>query len=293
MSDNEGHCLSKRIDELEVALEEKEYVWQAKYDLLIQDYEQKWGLSMRQSEQIVALKEREEDLVRNCARANAEKEILQVERDKWKAGCTCIVPDDYDADCANKKFGDRYGYDWEYRGATTLKAIIAEKDSLVETLHEEILALETGQAALTAELKSRCCCKFDDNNQIIISWCAHHLQLKNNTEQRIKELQEGLEKIFLCSDAPSCHRIVEHLQAELKQWQLALKVQELEESRDEWKRQWQLTEARNKAAEDRIKELTEALEKIETMPCECSQDCAPDSCDKMQEIAQATLGGKE
>jgi chromosome segregation ATPase len=42
---------------------------------------------------------------------------------------------------------------------------------------------------------------------------------------------------------------------------LALKVQELEESRDEWKRQWQLTEARNKAAEDRIKELTEALEK--------------------------------
>jgi DNA repair exonuclease SbcCD ATPase subunit len=110
---------------------------------------------------------------------------------------------------------------------------------------------------------------------------------------RIKELQEALEKIFLCSDAPSCHRIVEQLQAELKQWQLALKVQELEESRDEWKRQWQLTEARNKAAEDRIKELTEALEKIETMPCECSQDCAPDSCDKMQEIAKATLGGKK
>jgi chromosome segregation ATPase len=84
---------------------------------------------------------------------------------------------------------------------------------------------------------------------------------------RIKELQEALEKILLCSDAPSCHRIVEHLQAELKQWRdsrdgvmseneaLALKVQELEESRDEWKRQWQLTEARNKAAEDRIKEL--------------------------------------
>ena len=37
---------------------EKEEDWQLKYDLLIADYEQKWGLSMRQDEQIAALTEK-------------------------------------------------------------------------------------------------------------------------------------------------------------------------------------------------------------------------------------------
>jgi hypothetical protein len=41
---------------------EKEADWQLKYDILGQDYEQKWGLSMRQAEQIAALQARIKEL---------------------------------------------------------------------------------------------------------------------------------------------------------------------------------------------------------------------------------------
>ena len=44
--------------EAETALAEKDVDWQLKYDILINDYEQKWGLSMRLQEQIVALTKR-------------------------------------------------------------------------------------------------------------------------------------------------------------------------------------------------------------------------------------------
>jgi len=44
------------------ALAERESDWQLKYDLLMLDYEQKWGLSMRQAEQIAALQARIEAL---------------------------------------------------------------------------------------------------------------------------------------------------------------------------------------------------------------------------------------
>jgi chromosome segregation ATPase len=132
----------------------------------------------------------------------------------------------------------------------------AEKDSLVETLHEEILALETGQAALTARIKEL---ELLTKSQTGLLEVWH--DKGERLEKRIKEMEEAnsqlakavvekhltsedlieaLEKILLCSDAPSCHRIVEHLQAELKQWRdsrdgvmaenekLALKVKELE-----------------------------------------------------------------
>jgi chromosome segregation ATPase len=238
MSDNEGHCLSKRVDELEAALEEKEYVWQSKYDLLIQDYEQKWGLSMRQAETITALQEQ----------VNNDDEI---------------------------------------------------KASYRETLGKLVpleLEMKKQITALTAEVKAEI---------EVREAMSRHI---TRCEARIKELQEALEKIFLCSDAPSCHRIVEQLQAELKQWRdsrdgvmaeteaLALKVQELEESRDGWKRQWQLTEARNKAAEDRIKELTEALESIRSAVRVVTEAKDHDlSIDPEWVIVktQAALGGKK
>jgi len=46
------------VSEVDAALAEKEQDWQTKYDLQTADYEQKWGLSMRQDEQIAALTER-------------------------------------------------------------------------------------------------------------------------------------------------------------------------------------------------------------------------------------------
>jgi hypothetical protein len=149
-----------------------------------------------QEEQIAALEEREEDLVRNCARANAEKDILQTERDKWKAKCTCIVPDDYDADYANKIFGDRYGYDWEYRGVTTLKATIAEKEELIKKWR---LACEAGTDA-----HKRYCdeiAAFTEKNEEIKDDMARAILAMNDQvfliaalTARIKELTEALEK---------------------------------------------------------------------------------------------------
>jgi hypothetical protein len=146
--------------------------------------------------QIAALEEREEDLVRNCARANAEKDILQTERDKWKAKCTCIVPDDYDADYANKIFGDRYGYDWEYRGVTTLKATIAEKEELIKKWR---LACEAGTDA-----HKRYCdeiAAFTEKNEEIKDDMARAILAMNDQvfliaalTARIKELTEALEK---------------------------------------------------------------------------------------------------
>lgn len=43
---------------------------------------------------------------------------------------------------------------------------------------------------------------------------------------------------------------------------LQARIRELEESRDEWKRQWRLMEAGNKMAEGKVTELEGALEKI-------------------------------
>ena len=56
-SDLIAHCgrQDQKIRELEAALAEKEADWQLKYDLLIHDYEQKWGLSNRLQEQITDL----------------------------------------------------------------------------------------------------------------------------------------------------------------------------------------------------------------------------------------------
>jgi hypothetical protein len=156
--------------------------------------------------QIAALEEREEDLVRNCARANAEKDILQTERDKWKAKCTCIVPDDYDADYANKIFGDRYGYDWEYRGVTTLKATIAEKEDtlavvrdgrkraedLVEKQFEHIAALQ----AEAAEEKIKWGKQLSATKSMLVESfhllkeALHHF---DSQEALIKSLTEALE----------------------------------------------------------------------------------------------------
>jgi hypothetical protein len=130
-----GYC-EECIDELEAALEEKEYVWQAKYDLLIQDYEQKWGLSMRQAEQIAALTARIKEL-------------------------------------------------------------------------EERIALLKGPS-----------------DQIYLDALA-----------RIKELEEALEKILLCSDAPSCHRIVEQLQAELEKWERPFDQERLDACEEQASRQ--------------------------------------------------------
>jgi hypothetical protein len=152
--------------------------------------------------QIAALEEREEDLVRNCARANAEKDILQTERDKWKAKCTCIVPDDYDADYANKIFGDRYGYDWEYRGVTTLKATIAEKEELIKKWR---LACEAGTDA-----HKRYCdeiAAFTEKNEEIKDDMARAILAMNDQvfliaalTARIKELTEALGKIVNMSE---------------------------------------------------------------------------------------------
>jgi hypothetical protein len=54
-------CDKLKADHLAVVAE-KEADWQLKYDILGQDYEQKWGLSMRQAEQIAALTARIKEL---------------------------------------------------------------------------------------------------------------------------------------------------------------------------------------------------------------------------------------
>ena len=51
-------CLNRQQAGHLAVLAAKEEDWQLKYDLLIADYEQKWGLSMRQDEQIAALTEK-------------------------------------------------------------------------------------------------------------------------------------------------------------------------------------------------------------------------------------------
>jgi hypothetical protein len=56
-------------------------------------------------------------------------------------------------------------------------------------------------------------------------------------ENRIKELEEALEKILLCSDAPSCHRIVEHLQAELEKWERPFDQERLDACEEQASRQ--------------------------------------------------------
>jgi len=70
---------------MDAVLTEKEDDWQLKYNLLTQDYEQKWGLSMRLQEQIVALTEmvhKGQGMANEINILTKENNALTAERDR-------------------------------------------------------------------------------------------------------------------------------------------------------------------------------------------------------------------
>ena len=85
------------VSEVDAALAEKEEDWQLKYDLLIADYEQKWGLSMRQDEQIAALTEKLEFYSKNRTvqrldALTAENKRLRDALEEISQFCDCEGP---------------------------------------------------------------------------------------------------------------------------------------------------------------------------------------------------------
>jgi hypothetical protein len=76
------------------ALAEKDADWQLKYDILMQDYEQKWGLSMRQAETITALQEQvnNDDEIKASYRETLGKLVpLELEMKKQIAALTARI----------------------------------------------------------------------------------------------------------------------------------------------------------------------------------------------------------
>ena len=92
-------CLNRQQAGHLAVLAAKEEDWQLKYDLQTADYEQKWGLSMRQAEQIAALKAENADL-RKCIEDEAamifrnENTTLKTENKRLRELCAELVGDD-------------------------------------------------------------------------------------------------------------------------------------------------------------------------------------------------------